>query len=437
MPAFNWLMAGLFSLALSAAPPALPAPSVVQVRGVYAEGILRLGSGVVVAPGVVATNAHVVAGAESLVIRQGELSWVVKEVCVEADRDLSLLRIPGLALPVAEPARAEDFRPGQAVAAIGYPGGAGPSVRPGTLVSTWAFRGDRLLQTDAELRPGSSGGGLFNADGRLLGITTFVLSGAGRASFAVPISWIQSLLTGDARAAGLVCPGVPIEDVGMAFADHMTEDPANWASWETLVHAWVRDAPEDPFAWYALGNVLALKRLNESPAPALEQQQDEAFRRAVALKPDFAKAWNNLGASLDAVNRFTEAQRALEQALRLDPRYGIAYLNLGACLINQTHLPEAAEALKQGVALVPDDALGWSRLAFCEGSTGHWQEAAEHFRIATALSPFRPTWWANYALACLEARDHVGVARAMARLKLLDPDLFHRMAKVRHGDRLL
>lgn len=414
---------------LPSVPERAPEASVVRVEGLFPGGQNHQGSGVVVAPGVLATNAHVVAGATLITIRKGLETWTVRDYCVEPDLDLCLLRIPGLALPVARLGTEVELTPGQPVVAIGYPAGQGLRTRAGTLVSTWHFRGDHLLQSDAPIQHGSSGGGLFSADGKLLGITTFMLADAGQANFSVPIAWVQALLDGAPGAGRLVCPGTAKEDVLRSFVDAMTEDPENRASWEALARAWVRDAPDLADAWYAQGIALMLKSAGAgAQSVQVREASAAAFRRAVALRADFPKAWRNLGVALDSLNEFKGAEEALGEAIRLDPDYPSAHLALAGVLMNEGRHREAAAALERGLALQPDDAEGWARLAFCEAALGRWAGAARHYRVALGLSPFHAVWAAELCLACRKAGDPEGAARAMDRLRNLDPALAKSLA---------
>ena len=120
----------------------------------------------------------------------------------DEERDLCLLFVselsePPAAIPTAT-GRARDLSIGEEVFAVGSPRGLDLSFTRG-IVSQ--LRGDfgkqsaPVIQTDAAISPGSSGGGLFNEDGKLVGITTFKHSGEGSEglSFAVPAEWVAEL----------------------------------------------------------------------------------------------------------------------------------------------------------------------------------------------------------------------------------------------------
>lgn len=416
--------------AVGSSPPGPPPEACVAlVEGLFPGTYSHQGSGVVVAPGILATNAHVVVGASVVRIRKDDQTWETRDYCVEPDLDLCLLRIPGLTMPVATLGTSADLDPGQPVLSIGYPGAKGPRTHPGTLVSTWRFRGDHLLQANALIQPGSSGGGLFSADGKLLGITTFMLSDAGLASFSVPITWVRGLLSGDAGAGQLVCRRMSMEEIQRSFVDNMTADPENWPSWGLLARTWIQDSPGNPDAWYAQGIALMLRSQGlEEGTLKVREEAAAAFRKAVDLKPDFARAWNNLGIALASLNAFEGGEQALERAVQLSPGYASAWLNLGSVQMEAKQFEQAVQSLGRGLALQPDDTLGWSRLAYCEAALGRWEEAAGHYRVALGHRPFQAEWVGEMYRAYRQAGNQEAAAKALARLKVLNPALAKSLA---------
>jgi serine protease Do len=157
------------------------------------------GSGVVItADGFMLTSAHVVAGSES----RGRASFSdgreheFEVVGADPLSDLAVLRVADGTLVPAELGDAETLRVGQLVVAIGNPNGFAGSVTAGVVsalgrsLPTRAARSARLIedviQTDAALNPGNSGGALANAQGAVVGINTAV-AGVGL-GLAVPIN---------------------------------------------------------------------------------------------------------------------------------------------------------------------------------------------------------------------------------------------------------
>jgi serine protease Do len=172
------------------------APSVVEVKTDVGQG-----SGVIVQPqGLIVTNAHVVGSARRVEIINSSGASMSAEVVVSDEfQDLAVLRPagdPGPGVAIVE----DSVGPpniGSSVFAIGSPFGLSNTVTAGVVS---AFRGEQgrpLIQFDAPVNPGNSGGGLFDLQGRLVGIPTAIRSpvnGNVGIAFAVPSSRVRAIL---------------------------------------------------------------------------------------------------------------------------------------------------------------------------------------------------------------------------------------------------
>ncbi|MBV8955725.1 MAG: serine protease [Solirubrobacterales bacterium] len=144
-----------------------------------------VGSGVVVGPGRVLTNAHNLRHDEVTVTFQDGRSETARVAGADADLDVAVLEVDtGEVEPVDWPAAAPAVEIGTAVLALGNPGGRGLRVTPGFVSSTArSFRGPRgrriagAIEHTAPLPRGSSGGPLLDSSGRLLGINTVRVDG--------------------------------------------------------------------------------------------------------------------------------------------------------------------------------------------------------------------------------------------------------------------
>lgn len=154
---------------------------------------LSAGSAVVIAPGRLVTNCHVLAKASSFVVRQENVAYGATLEYPDPQRDLCQVKVANFTAPPVALAPAGSARVGQRVYAIGNPRGLENTLSDGILSGLRGDEGERLLQTTAAIAPGSSGGGLFDSEGRLLGITTFGAKDGGSLNFAVPAEWLAEL----------------------------------------------------------------------------------------------------------------------------------------------------------------------------------------------------------------------------------------------------
>ncbi|MDO6564049.1 trypsin-like peptidase domain-containing protein [Amphritea sp. 1_MG-2023] len=163
-----------------------------------------LGSGVILSPeGYIATNNHVISGADSIVVAlQDGREATATVVGNDPDTDLAVLKINLPQLPSITISSSANLRVGDVTLAIGNPFGVGQTVTMGIISATGRNQlglntYEDFIQTDAAINPGNSGGALINAQGNLIGINTAIFTRSGGSQgigFAIPSDQAQQVM---------------------------------------------------------------------------------------------------------------------------------------------------------------------------------------------------------------------------------------------------
>jgi Do/DeqQ family serine protease len=168
-----------------------------------------LGSGVIVSKdGYILTNNHVIAEADSLRVTLNDgREFDAKVIGTDPKTDVAVIKIDAANLPILTLADSDKLRVGDIVFAVGNPLGVGQTVTMGIISATGRRVGildeqggyENFIQTDASINQGNSGGALVDAQGRLVGINSAILSGRGGTGnigigFAIPVNLASSVL---------------------------------------------------------------------------------------------------------------------------------------------------------------------------------------------------------------------------------------------------
>jgi serine protease Do len=210
------------------------------------------GSGFIIkSDGIILTNAHVIEGAKKIIVKLGDKrEFEAQVVGTDLPTDVALLKISAKEnLPTAGLGDSDRVEVGEWVMAVGNPFGLDSSVSSGIVSGKGRHIGeayDRLIQTDAPLNPGSSGGPLINLRGQVVGINKAIVSETGGSigiSFATPINSVKEILP-QLETKGRVTrswAGLAIQEMNAALADTLgVKNPGG-----ALVAGVVKGGPAD------------------------------------------------------------------------------------------------------------------------------------------------------------------------------------------------
>ncbi|UKK47049.1 Do family serine endopeptidase [Prevotella sp. E9-3] len=224
-----------------------------QKRQVQTPKRVAAGSGVIISTdGYIVTNNHVVDGADELTVTLNDNSeYSARIIGADKTTDLALIKIDGKNLPAIVVANSDNVKVGEWVLAVGNPLGLNNTVTAGIVSAKARTMGEgvsSMIQTDAAINQGNSGGALVNTNGELIGINAMIYSQTGSNigyGFAIPTT-IMNKVVEDLKKYGNVqraMIGIKGSDVN-AYVDSEKEK-GNEVDLGTMEGIYVAEVVED------------------------------------------------------------------------------------------------------------------------------------------------------------------------------------------------
>jgi trypsin-like peptidase len=240
--------------------------TVAKVRAYHPNGTVTLGSAVLLGGERLVTNCHVTATAQRMQIVHNGRNWRAEVEAQDSIHDLCILRAAGIAGPAV--AAATSLTIGQKVFAAGFPGGSQFAVTAGRIVALHDYDGAKVIQVSSPFDYGASGGGLFDEDGRLIGVLTFKARVGGEFHFALPIAWAKKLDRQEPERSAegtLAFWQQSYEKQPYFLRAASLEAGQKWGALAALGEQWTKDSPLNSTAWTALGTAFRhLQRPDEA-----------------------------------------------------------------------------------------------------------------------------------------------------------------------------
>jgi hypothetical protein len=320
--------------------------SVVVVQNIEAGS---MGSGVEIFEGVFVTNCHVLQDGTTFVLLRNGGKIPARLIRQDVSRDTCLLYGRDAETHPVDTRSAKTLKVGEEVYALGNPQGLELTLSTGIVSQLREGFGDApLIQTNASISRGSSGGGIFDKTGKLVGISTFMLREGQNLNFAVPIDWALELYANKESIAHTL-PSPELEPEAETQPEEQI-DP--------------RTLNEQAIAFIRAGSP-------ERAVPVLIS--------AAERSPQDPEILGNLGYALMLSDQHTHAKQVLLAALKASPKRAATWLNLGQVyaelgdaelavrtLRNGYRLSSRKEAVRSALQAVANDAE----------ASQHWKEAA-------------------------------------------------------------
>ena len=367
-------------------------PSSVAIETYDSRGnLISRGSGFFIAADRIVTNRHVIEKSSRVEVHLMDgKKFVVKGVlAIDGEGDLAMLQVDvpkhlAIPLPIVRTVPQE----GESIVVVGNPFGLEGSVSNGIVSAVREISGyGKIIQITAPISPGSSGSPVVNMYGQVIGIATLQAAEGQSLNFAVPaerilqlkVSELQTIssLTADTQknkrsaAERFYSQGVAQlsrDDYARAlqFFERATELDSNY-----------------PEAWYQAGFCYGV----------LGRHQDalKASRQAAKLRPEWAEAHVNIGASSYALAQYKEAADAYRLALRIEDTADTQYA-LGLTLSRLNRTDEEILAYRRAITMKPDHANALDRLGAAYFKLKRYGESAAAYEQLKTYKPDAKTY---------------------------------------------
>ena len=360
-------------------------PSIYVVVGKDAAGqVATQGSGVVIGRNVVVTNCHVISSATSISVLQGDKQSSASRKNTDIERDLCTLTVDQVApAPSVAVSTSAQLEHGQAVYAVGAPLGLELTISDGIVSGLRKATGGFIIQTTAAISPGSSGGGLFDNNGKLVGLTTYQIVKGQNLNFAVPAEWIQQI------------------DLRESLEGKIRE---RRKAYDKKISAiWGSEKPED------------------------KDRIIQFSQHHLTDDPNYVPALSNLGMTLygkEKKDAIPILARLIEQPV--NSVADIWHIGTGAFVLSLVYRDSgkdelAKHAAAKAASYFPEEiVLGnyWGYLR----TKDHYREAVPIFKVATKLFPKSPAAWAYLAGSYMNIEDTENALIGFRKATQLKPD---------------
>lgn len=280
--------------------------SVVKVHVTTKKGGHGVGTGVVVAKDHVATNCHVLANANGAKITKFGESFTPEAIKADWKHDLCIMRFQYLELKPVELGDSENLKYEQNIFSIGFPGGPPkPQSTVGKIKALYPMDDSQIVRTDASFIMGASGSPVFDADGKLIAISTFKSPGHGAYFYNMPVKWIKALLEAPETISlnSDIAPFWDLPEKERPFFMRVVLPYQNdkWDELKVVTDEWLAKQPTNPEALFYAGVVEEhIGDINKA---------NQYFQQVLALHPQHTATLMELGLIANKAGKAEEVEK--------------------------------------------------------------------------------------------------------------------------------
>lgn len=365
--------------------------------------------------GVIITNYHVIGIAKDIKVKaDGRVLNVEGVIYADRENDFAVLRVKVKDMPAVKLGDAGKLNPGSKVYIISSSQDSGDMIYEGIFKKKKTISPiSKVIEITAPLSQGSSGSPLFNSDGEVIGIVTFLSKRAENIIFAIP----SELFRDKWKSGKLVAVKNIIKDYKNTaeywfYLGYYLSEAGAYKEAADVFREAIRIKPGFADAYYYCG--AAYEKSGKYKEAA------KFYREAIKLKTDFADAYFSLGVIYGKLGMYKEALNVLKQAVSIEPDFADAYFNMGVAYEKTGMYKEDIEANKQAVSLKPDFADAYYNLGIAYEKSGNYTDAAAAFQKVLTLRPGYANAHYNLGIVYLLLRDKGSAMEIYKTLKTLD-----------------
>ena len=393
--------------------------------------VIGVGSGFFVRTNQIATNFHVIEGAERGIAKRVGLETEYKITsfnAIDETHDLAILQVSDASVPALPFGDSDAVVIGDTCYVAGNPKGyLEGTFSHGLISAIREFPTGKLLQLTAPVSPGSSGGPVLNNKGEVVGVSVTTVDGGQNLNFAVPSNYLNAIISyreGNAKyELGLFQSA--IENYNTAIRLNPNNVLAYiWRGFAKYELGQRAAASQDCYTARGLmGRIRSHKHIG-SRKMNLKQQVNKiaGFNTAIRLNPDnpFAYFWR--GFANNDLAKYDTALADCDTAIRLQPDFALAYSDRGVAKAALGHKIAAIQDHDAAVQLRPDYAIFYHNRGLAKANFGERDAAIKDLNVAIKLQPDVALAYHNRGCAKADLGQHIAAILDFDAAIRLQPD---------------